>query len=270
MQLPHGHRAALVAAPDKVRSVCRWFEQQSKRRFCEIIEANIQAAGGVAIGCIGLFGMYMGHTLEECISLGIRILDQWDKCEDKSSMHRVTIELFTCERLVTQLSNFCEGGRGLHQFPDLCLFVFRYATLTVVGHFVEGRHRKISLHSSGASSHTVPGGQSALMRQDESMKLCQQNDFLNFASMAWRSHDALLKLLSPVCGASELKGLSYHRRVQKIYGSDVISQFRSVDDYAAVIIKWDKAHKRLQVHHGPPMLAIDGDMHHLFEDTIRG
>ncbi len=75
----------------------------------------------------------------------------------------------------------------------------RYSTLTVVGHFVEGRHRVISLHSSGASTHTVPGGQSALLRQSESDALCSVPDFLNWVSVTWASREALASLLVLVC-----------------------------------------------------------------------
>ena len=113
-------------------------------------------------------------------------------------MRRVALEFFASEALVAQLVEYSSGGRDLHHFPELFSFTFRYAVLTVVGHFVEGRRRLISLHGSGAASHTTPGGQSALLQQTESETLCNTPDFLNFVAVHWRSKEALPKLLAAV------------------------------------------------------------------------
>jgi hypothetical protein len=201
-----GYRAALLAAPESVRVMVLRFEQHAKHRWCEVIKLKFGFWGQLPYAFVGLFGMYMGHSVGDCTALGRRIHSMWNDCEDKSSMHRVAVEFFTTEGLVKQLVSFYEGHQDLHHFPDLFVWVFRYATLTVVGHFVEGRHRQISLHASGAASHTVPGGHSALMRRDESNELCERADFLNWAAVAWRSKDSLQKLLAPVCDLMDLKG----------------------------------------------------------------
>ena len=143
-----GCRIALVEATEQVRVVCLKFEQQTKQRFCEILRSKLKFWQELPYAFQGLSGMYMGHSLAECVRLARHILAQWNDIPDKPSMHRITIEFFSCDRLVTQLGAFIEGGRGLHQFPDLFLFVFRYATLTVVSHYVEGRHRQISFREA--------------------------------------------------------------------------------------------------------------------------
>jgi hypothetical protein len=51
--------------------------------------------------------------------------------------------------------------------------------------------------------------------------------------------------------------LSYHKRVQKIYGSDVDSQFKAVDSLQVAIAQWDKLHKRREVRVSAPSTAIE-------------
>jgi hypothetical protein len=193
------YRSTVLSASEDIRIMVLKFEAHAKQRWCEIIRAKFGYWSELPYALVGLFGTYMGHDLNDCVALGRRIHQMWLGCTKKESMHRVAIEFFTSETLVGQLVAFNRGGAHLHHFPDMFCFVFRYAVLTVVGHYVEGRHRMISLHGSGAASHTIPGGHSALLRKDETEALCKLPDFQNFLAVHWRSKDALLKLLSAVC-----------------------------------------------------------------------
>ena len=139
-----------------------------------------------------------------------------------------------------QLRAFSDGGKPLHEFPNLFVFVAQYALQSIVAHFVEGRHRQISLHASGAAGHTVPGGQSALMRRPEAEANLDSPNFMAWLCSIWRSKSALMDLLLPVCGQSELVGLSYYKRVQKIYGADVDSQFRPIPEITGAVTAWSK------------------------------
>jgi hypothetical protein len=95
------------------------------------------------------------------------------------------------------------------------------------------------------------------MRQVETIELCHNMDFLNWISVAWRSPDSLLKLLSPMYTLQELRPLSYFKRVQKIYGSDVLSQFKAVESLQDAIAQWDKLQKRREVRLAAPSSAIE-------------
>ncbi len=45
----------------------------------------------------------------------------------------------------------------------------------------------------------------------------------------------------------ERKGLTYFKKVQKLYGADATSQFRRVDDLAKALKSWDAARKSREV-----------------------
>lgn len=137
-----------------------------------------------------------------------------------------------------QLRAFKDANQALHHFPDLFMFVLQYGTQCIVSHFVESRHRQISLHASGSAAHIVPGGQSALMRRAEAEANMSTPKFMAWVCSKWRSTQALGAVLSPVCRPSELAKLSYHQRVQKIYGADVDSQFRTVPQVEVAIQAW--------------------------------
>lgn len=79
---------------------------------------------------------------------------------------------------MNQVRPVAEQSMSLLDLPELLSLLYRCTFLSVVGHFVEDRHRMIPLQSSGSSMHTLLGGHSSLMRKDESNSLCQNPDFL--------------------------------------------------------------------------------------------
>lgn len=123
------------------------------------------------------------------------------------------------------------------------MFVAGFATQSVVSHFVESRHRQISLQASGAAGHTVPGGQSAMMRRSEVEALTLVPQFMTWLCAKWRSKSALADLLVAVCPKEDLKGLTYYQKVQRVYGADVGSQFKPAADTDLAISMWSKAQK---------------------------
>jgi hypothetical protein len=62
----------------------------------------------------------------------------------------------------------------------------------------------------------------------------------------WRSKTALWDLLSPLCKPEDVKQLSYFKRVQKVYGYDVDSQFKVVHGAVDAVQAWGKAQKSRQ------------------------
>ena len=81
------------------------------------------------------------------------------------SLHRLTVYFFTHETLVRELHAFIDTSAGasrpdMDQLPNLFIFAFRTALLTVVGHYLEGRHRGIRLQIFSGAGNTKPGLQS--------------------------------------------------------------------------------------------------------------
>lgn len=209
-----GHRAALLRATESVRIMCLHFEQHVKQRWCSEMRAKLAFWQDLPYASLGLFGEFRGHS--ETAPLAKFILQKAEAGGDLSSMHRVTQHLFGDQVLMNQVRSVAEKSMSLLDLPELLSFLYRYAFLSVVGHFVEGRHRMISLQSSGSSVHTLFGGHSSLMRKDESNSLCQNPDFLNCVSVKWRMKGTLNQLLQGICPADELAGLSYARRPSQI------------------------------------------------------
>ena len=92
----------------------------------------------------------------------------------------------------------------------------------------------------------VPGEQSALMRRPEAEQNLKCPRFMAWICAMWRSKVALHELLQPIYTKDELAGLSYHRRVQKIYAADIASQFKIVPDLADACSAWTAANKKRQ------------------------
>ena len=115
-----------------------------------------------------------------------------------------------------QLRLMVATGEDLFNYPDLFLFVLTYALQPITSHFVEGSHRQISLHSSGAVMNMLPGGHSVAMRTDEASAVIDCPRGMAWLCWAWNSNKTLLDVLSPFHTADELKQLLYFERVNKI------------------------------------------------------
>ena len=88
----------------------------------------------------------------------------------------------------------------------------------------------MSLNASGSAMNTVPGGQSALMRKSETAKNTTDDTYIEWIHTVYHSKHALRDLLEPILGTDALKGLPCHKKVEKIYGADVASQYtRDID-----------------------------------------
>ena len=98
-------------------------------------------------------------------------------------------------------------GKDIFYYPDLFLFVLMYALQPTASHFVEGSHRQISLHSSGAVLNMLPGGHSAAMRTDEASAVIDCPRGMAWLCWAWNSNKTLLDVLSPFYTADELNKL---------------------------------------------------------------
>lgn len=101
------------------------------------------------------------------------------------------------------MHRFADAEQPLHKFPQLFVFIASYSLMPVVSHYVEGRHRQVSLHSAGAAGHTVPGGHSAHMRRAEMDELTRDYKVLAWLCGKWRSRSgvsfASMCLHWPIC-----------------------------------------------------------------------
>ena len=213
---------------------------------------------------LGLFAMYLGYTLEACQRLGESIVDEFHSVTNKRLLHRVILHLFSTPVLHCQLLAFIAGDRFLHFYPELYLFVFRYAVLTLNEQWLEGRRRHIKMGGTMARSHTGPAGHSSVLRRHQTTKLCQQRDFLNWVAWQWRSKDTFEQLLwytMKRAGTSQ-RGLSYVQKVAKVYGCDVDSQFQVIPEWATLLCRWGDLAKQHRANTTLPItyvqqLAID-------------
>ena len=105
----------------------------------------------------------------------------WSRTEDKTNEDRVTLLFFSDDTRVRQLQEFEEDEESITHHAELFIFSLKYTLLTWVAHYLEGRHREVTLHRAGASASTSVAGQSALMRKPQALELLSDFDFLHWA-----------------------------------------------------------------------------------------
>jgi hypothetical protein len=215
------------------------FVEHVKARWCAGFREKFAFAKLDPHRIAGLIGMYKGYSVRSCQELARRILEAG--CPNNA--HRVTVALFSDEGMVRQLRDFGAHPDGIElaYFPQLFVFCMRYAVLCWVGHYLEGRHRHISLQMSGSGNTTYPGLCSFKMRKPEIWGNLVNPRFKNFAAVHWRKNYSIVDLLSPICEPEEYKSLSYHQRMQKLYCYDTASQFKGIDHIKTIISDWAKA-----------------------------
>ena len=119
----------------------------------------------------GLLGVYFGATRQQCVDIGSQLIEHWERNRHSGKEHRVTAYLFTHETLLRELRAFVTGSSqakpDIDQLPNLFVFALRLALITLVGHYLEGRHRGIRLQIVSGGGNTKPGLQSFKMRWKE-------------------------------------------------------------------------------------------------------
>ena len=133
------------------------FVEHVQSRWCNTVKEKLRFWQELPHLILGMFAMYYGYDISKCTNIAVLLLGIWRDCADRTSLHRVALLLFTNEVLMRELVAFSTADTWLHHFPNLFIFVLRYALMLTVSHYLEGRHRQISLHSSGAASATTPG-----------------------------------------------------------------------------------------------------------------
>ena len=83
----------------------------------------------------------------------------------------MTLLFLSNDMLVRQLHEFQEDAESITHHAELFIFSLKYALLRWVSHYLEGRHREVTLHRAGASASTSVAGQSALMRKPQALEL---------------------------------------------------------------------------------------------------
>jgi hypothetical protein len=133
----------LVAkAPPAMRSMATDFLAQVTSRYCEIVAYKWRFTKQLPHIVAGLFGMYQGYSLEACGAIAAKMFFLWESVDDKRGIGRVAVKLMTNEVLLRQLQIMRESPRPLHTLPSLFVFTLRIAAQTMVGHWLEGRHRQ--------------------------------------------------------------------------------------------------------------------------------
>jgi hypothetical protein len=224
--------------PEEIRTKALSFEIHVKTRWAEIVKAKLQFWLHLPYAIVGLFGMFLGRTLQDSQNHGAKLLLLWEQVRDKTSAHRVSVHFFTSATLMCQLRGFISGRVSLECYPELFEFVLRYALLIVVGHFLEGRHRYMKLNSSGSSAHTLPSGQSAVMRRQEFKAMSRLSDFRNFVCVAFRNKTSLRELISHLCTPLQFQKLAYTTKIAMIYGFDVSSMFKKEEQVEQAVGVW--------------------------------
>ena len=159
-------RQALAGCGEGIRVTVLSFMTHVRRRWCEQVRSKLAFRQKLPHLFCGLFGMYFGYAKESCRELACRILVKLRG--DSAGLHRVALAVLQVEaRVLDELENFASMGGDLHAYPYLFVFVLEYVLQSIVSHFVEGRHRQISLRASGASMNCSPGLQSAGSRRRE-------------------------------------------------------------------------------------------------------
>ena len=156
----------------------------------------------------------------------------------------MTAYLFTHETLLRELRAFVTGSSqakpDIDQLPNLFVFALRLALITLVGHYLEGRHRGIRLQIVSGGGNTKPGLQSFKMRWKEHARNLLANRFIIFLGSVWRSKTSLTTLLETTYVESEYRKLTYGMRIAKLYNYDAVSQFRPADHLKDAIKAWSR------------------------------
>ena len=94
----------------------------------------------------------------------------WAAKDDKTHEDRVTLLFFPDDTRVRQLQEFEEDEEIIAHHAELLIFPLKYAPLTWVAHYLEGRHREVILHRAGASASTIVAGQIRFMRNSQTIE----------------------------------------------------------------------------------------------------
>ena len=234
----------LAKAQDTVRSIVIDFIDHAKGSYCADMTSKLEFTIVMPNLLTGLFGMYVGYTNFACGAIAKKITIEWDQMADKSMAHRVTVQLMTNEVLLRQLLIMSDSPRDLHCLPQLFVFTLRYARLSVVGHWLEGRHRQIKLQMAGSGTHSGPGFQSFRLRKPELDKLLDEQLFLTFVGARFRSKSALQELLDSTFDRADTTGLTYQQKLQMLYGYHTSAQFKEIPQLRETIERWKRVTKR--------------------------
>ena len=154
----------LTASSHTVRTVTIEFMNHAKASW---VDGFCDKFGFILIAPFlfaGLLGEFFGFSRENCVDVGVRLLDYWSQNQHNRKVHRLTVYFFSCEVFVKELRAFTSLSAGprpeIYQLPNLFMFSLRIALLTLVGHYLERRHRGIKLQLASGADNTMPDLQS--------------------------------------------------------------------------------------------------------------
>jgi hypothetical protein len=220
------------------------FEMHIKSRWIQVVSLKLSVWKRLPFKFVGMFGEYFGYTLAACKRIAKEVISEFNAIANKSHCHRVILHMFNDAVLRAQLEAFSNSVETLTKYPALFVWILRYAFLSVVEHWLEGRHRHIKLQSSGARVRQGPAGNSALIRKPEALKNMQCRDFLNWVAWKWFAKGSVSELLSHVVSPADLRGKSHAWKLSKIYGYDLDSQFDTMLNYTRITMNWSKILRR--------------------------
>ena len=235
--------AWLLLATNEVRVAVLDFESHIINRWRQTVARKLIVWSDLPLAICGLWAAYFGKSWRECKDFAARLQATWIAIENKHMVHRVAQRLFTDPVLSSQLLEFIDTDLELHKFPQLFVFILRYACILIVEHWLEGRHRYLKMNAAGSRAAISPVSQSALLRSPEALEMMRDRDFLNFVAMQWRAKTTFNQLLESIA-SGPLTKLPWCRKASMVYGSDVESQFRPIPEYTRLSIDWSKLHSR--------------------------
>ena len=195
----------LMQAPASSREMALEFSTATKAYLEQHTDEKLGFVLEVPVLFVGLFGTFFFFDVLDCVAIGRRLLEYGQENQNNPAMHRVAVTFYESPALLTQLQAFVDarGAADITHFPGLFMYIIKYVLVTVVGHYLEGRHRYVALQLAGSGATTKPALQSFIMRGPEHRDHLACEDFLNFVSAEWRSKTSLTSLLDTTYEVSE-------------------------------------------------------------------
>ena len=156
-------------------------------------------------------------------------------------LHRVAHLVFGRGDCRCQLENFTNlAGTCLHDFPAAYAMVKRYALVPLTGRRVEAQHAQIKQMGRQAKNSKPPFISSAISAPAHLQQLRQDKGFYNFCVERWRSKTLTNDVLRLVVPSEELRGMTPHQKISRVYQCDMQAEFRDMKEEAACHKDWLK------------------------------
>ena len=184
--------------------------------------------------CMGMFwGEYPGGDEVVAKTIAKKNIAEYDSCmagPQRDKVHRVAHRLYSPDGDVRrELQSWAEGeGRSLKKFPTAYAALLRYALVPLCGRSAEGLHARLNRIRRRSTYMKAPAIAASLRLEEHVQLLSTSTEYFKFCQKHWRSKKLLDDTLKLRLSAGELRELTRHEKISRIYQCSLADEHRDM------------------------------------------